>query len=782
MGVSVATQQTAQRQRANPKRSASHPGSRVTSSAAQPILRLQRAVGNRAISRVLQSRTIQPKLTVRHPDDEYEREADRVADQVMRMPQPTVSVAAQSASLKSQSVCAECDNNLQPKPSMTLPRAPIQISRMCPECEMADHRDGGLHLQTKIDEKKEAEEEDAEPAIYAKLAAGDPPDVPDSLESALSSNHHDGSPLPEPLRDFFEPRFGADLGAVRLHQNARSAEMAEQLNASAFTVGQDVFFGAGQYAPATDHGQRLIAHEVMHTLQQSGVQQAKPSSASSAVVNEEPPTERAAERGVPGTEAGAPTTQPGAPTTEPGGRETEPAGRETQPGGREIEPGVPGTQPILPDRVLILSPTAVSMVTPILRTPLAPIIQRRANVSLAPPGLACILVDVHGIPGELDVMFDKDQAALSAINLGLIENYVGLWVSRGLSPDLTISGYASTDGSQRHNWQLSCQRAEAVQSELLRIGVPPGKTTIFAHGETNDFDATSLEPNRRATIDSTPGTPPVITPSLIPADNFAGRSLARFGLSETIFVDYSATPSITAAEHFGVQWMVLTGTGTIINLPLVPDIYTAGNTPATEQLALIVSAGPAVGTRLIVVNVPVIAPLTSYMVQVPGSGLCHTTGTASVGFRGRPFMLPADVSFTGIQWREGTGTGIGTDTLSGLNGRVHPIGGWMSIGTGNVATGCPVNTVDSVWTSTSSPSSFLGFFVDWSGLFVWPIQWEYQAPGAAVSPLVVANHLCVINRTGTANISKAGAGPFSRVLADPTSCVAPAGLAAPLCC
>jgi hypothetical protein len=350
-----------------------------------------------------------------------------------------------------------------------------------------------------------------------------------------------------------------------------------------------------------------------------------------------------------------------------------------------------------------------------------------------------------------------------------------------LSPDLTISGYASTDGTQNHNWALSCQRAEAVQTELVRLGVPADKTTIFAHGETNDFDATNLEPNRRATIDSTPGTGPTITPILTPSDNFAGRSATRFGLSETIFVDRTATPSIAAAEHFGVQWALVTGTGTVLNLPFLPAIYTAGNTPAIEQLALVVTGGPAAGTQLVVQNVNVIAPLSSYMVQVPGSGLCHTTGTASVGFRGNPFMLPTDVSFNGIQWREGTGTTVASGTLSGLDGNVHPFGSWMTIANGNIATGCQVNTVDSVSTSTSSPSGF-GPFTDWTGLQVWPIQWEYQAPGGAVQPLVIAFHICSIDSAGKATISKAGAGPFSRVVADGTTCTTNAGLSAPHCC
>ena len=85
MGVAVTTQRSAPPQRANPQRSTTAWPSRMEKSAPPPIHRLQRAVGNRAISRLLRSPAIQPKLTISEPGDEYEREADRVADQVMRM-------------------------------------------------------------------------------------------------------------------------------------------------------------------------------------------------------------------------------------------------------------------------------------------------------------------------------------------------------------------------------------------------------------------------------------------------------------------------------------------------------------------------------------------------------------------------------------------------------------------------------------------------------------------------------------------------------------------------
>jgi hypothetical protein len=77
-----------------------------------------------------------------------------------------------------------------------------------------------------------------------------------------------GQPLPESARNFFEPRFGYDFSQVRVHTDATAAETARALNARAFTVGRDVVFGAGQYAPETSQGKKLLAHELTHVVQQ----------------------------------------------------------------------------------------------------------------------------------------------------------------------------------------------------------------------------------------------------------------------------------------------------------------------------------------------------------------------------------------------------------------------------------------------------------------------------------------------------------------------------------
>jgi hypothetical protein len=75
-----------------------------------------------------------------------------------------------------------------------------------------------------------------------------------------------GEPLPARVRDFFEPRFGRDLGDVRVHTDADAAEAAQSLAARGYAVGRHVVFGAGQFAPGTSAGDRLLAHELAHVV------------------------------------------------------------------------------------------------------------------------------------------------------------------------------------------------------------------------------------------------------------------------------------------------------------------------------------------------------------------------------------------------------------------------------------------------------------------------------------------------------------------------------------
>ena len=90
--------------------------------------------------------------------------------------------------------------------------------------------------------------------------------VPPIVHEVLRSP---GQPLDPATRDFFEPRFGHDFSQVRVHVDTKAAESARAVNAFAYTVGRNVVFGSGQYAPRRDAGQRLLAHELTHVAQQS---------------------------------------------------------------------------------------------------------------------------------------------------------------------------------------------------------------------------------------------------------------------------------------------------------------------------------------------------------------------------------------------------------------------------------------------------------------------------------------------------------------------------------
>ena len=80
-----------------------------------------------------------------------------------------------------------------------------------------------------------------------------------------------GSPLPESPRQQMEGFVGADLRGVSVHADGEAAVLSRELNARAFTVGSDVFFAEGQYDPTGSAGQGLIAHELAHVGQQTGL-------------------------------------------------------------------------------------------------------------------------------------------------------------------------------------------------------------------------------------------------------------------------------------------------------------------------------------------------------------------------------------------------------------------------------------------------------------------------------------------------------------------------------
>lgn len=196
-------------------------------------------LGSRGRPLVSQPPLIQAKLTIGQPNDRYEQEADRVADLLMRMPDPGLQRQVEPEE-------EEKEETLQAKPLA------VQITPL---------------VQRQI-EPEEEEEEEEEP-IQTKQAGGQTSRPGLSQEAQIHHLRGGGQPLPESMRAFFEPRFGHDLSQVRIHTDAQSAETTRDVRAKAYTVGQDIVFGSGQYAPRTAAGKRLLAHELTHVVQQT---------------------------------------------------------------------------------------------------------------------------------------------------------------------------------------------------------------------------------------------------------------------------------------------------------------------------------------------------------------------------------------------------------------------------------------------------------------------------------------------------------------------------------
>ena len=108
------------------------------------------------------------------------------------------------------------------------------------------------------------------PWIQREAAAVGPAAPSNTVAAAALSGQGPGGALDTPTRAFMEPRFGRDLGGVRVHTDSAAARASKMLSANAFTVGRDIHFAEGQYRPDTTPGRRLLAHELTHTVQQSG--------------------------------------------------------------------------------------------------------------------------------------------------------------------------------------------------------------------------------------------------------------------------------------------------------------------------------------------------------------------------------------------------------------------------------------------------------------------------------------------------------------------------------
>ncbi|MBA4142844.1 MAG: DUF4157 domain-containing protein [Nitrosospira sp.] len=253
------------------------------SSLPPPLLQLQRTLGNRRVAQLIQSKRltpqgrltkVQPKLVVGAANNAYEQEADRVSGEVMSMPDATASNATESLASQDE----DKDKTLQ-----TMPLTPLSASitpfsttpatqRQMESTEEPEEQEApvqakrggtemGLQRQPEMDEeeKKPIQAKNAGPGMES-FEAGD------EVEPRLDRSKGGGSPLPEPVLAYMEPRFGMEFSHVRMHTGSESIQMNRDVGAKAFTHGSDIYYGAD--SSPTDLA--LTAHELTHVVQQTG--------------------------------------------------------------------------------------------------------------------------------------------------------------------------------------------------------------------------------------------------------------------------------------------------------------------------------------------------------------------------------------------------------------------------------------------------------------------------------------------------------------------------------
>jgi hypothetical protein len=223
----------------------------------QPTLLLQRACACGGTCPTCSAEDVQPKLTVGSANDPLEHEADRVADQVMRMPDGAVHRQPEEGD---EEIQAKADAGGLMQRSASVDNQALDPLAGEPEgLDYAPADDVGE--QPLADEALQAKEEGG--------GAGGGP-VGQSFGRSLHTALSGGAPMSRGARTFMESRFGTGFGAVRVHHDARADTLARSIGARAFTLGRNVFFKRGEYAPESARGRHLLAHELTHVVQQTG--------------------------------------------------------------------------------------------------------------------------------------------------------------------------------------------------------------------------------------------------------------------------------------------------------------------------------------------------------------------------------------------------------------------------------------------------------------------------------------------------------------------------------
>ncbi len=188
----------------------------------QFALQDQQRSQNRIRSKGAAGLQIQAKLAIGSPNDSLEHEADEVAGKVMRMPEQNF------------------------------------VQRKCTACEEDEK------AQMKAQLKPMAS------SVIPFIQAKGSDTASENVSQTINTTKGSGRGMDNATRSFMESSFGTDFSNVRIHTGDYAVQMSQELNAQAFTAGNDVYFNSGKYDPNSASGKHLLAHELTHTVQQDG--------------------------------------------------------------------------------------------------------------------------------------------------------------------------------------------------------------------------------------------------------------------------------------------------------------------------------------------------------------------------------------------------------------------------------------------------------------------------------------------------------------------------------
>jgi hypothetical protein len=208
----------------------------------------------------------QPKLTVNKPGDSYEQEADSVASAVVN--KSTAGPVLQHKKISSvQRLATSAEeeklgtNDARMARDKEIQEKPMELA------SGTNEKEEEKSVQKK-DAQKPEEEDKMKPGTVQAKAASAPSTAPAHVASKIESTAGQGQALPARALQEMSGSFGTDFSDVRIHKDGYAAEMTKELNAQAFTRGNDIYFNEGKFDPHSSEGKFLLAHELTHVVQQ----------------------------------------------------------------------------------------------------------------------------------------------------------------------------------------------------------------------------------------------------------------------------------------------------------------------------------------------------------------------------------------------------------------------------------------------------------------------------------------------------------------------------------